>query len=78
MSSATVAPPPDHHRKLPRPGRGGVVNQNLSEEESRVTAISEIVSQMITLSKAGETVDLNALKSAACRKYGLSRAPKLV
>ncbi|KAF3622930.1 hypothetical protein FXO38_31012 [Capsicum annuum] len=33
---------------------------------------------MVELSRRGKDVDLNALKSAACRKYGLSRAPKLV
>lgn len=33
---------------------------------------------MVELSRNGENVDLNALKSSACRKYGLSRAPKLV
>lgn len=65
-------------RKLPRPGRGGVISQGLSEEESRVRAIAEIVNNMVELSRNGEKVDLNALKSAACRKYGLSRAPKLV
>lgn len=65
-------------RKLPRTGRGGVVSFNLSEEESRIRAISEIVNAMVEQSHSGQTVDLNALKSAACRKYGLSRAPKLV
>ncbi|KAJ6339649.1 hypothetical protein OIU77_007567 [Salix suchowensis] len=33
---------------------------------------------MADLSRKNQTVDLNALKSAACRKYGLARAPKLV
>jgi elongator complex protein 3 len=33
---------------------------------------------MVELSRKNQTVDLNALKSAACRKYGLARAPKLV
>lgn len=65
-------------RKLPRPGRGGVISLGLTEEESRVRAIAEIVNNMVELSHNGENVDLNALKSAACRKYGLSRAPKLV
>ncbi|KAM7480122.1 hypothetical protein LguiA_028335 [Lonicera macranthoides] len=74
MATAVVAEP----RKLPRPGRGGVVSHGLSEEEARVRAIAEIVNNMIELSHKGENVDLNALKSAACRKYGLSRAPKLV
>ncbi|MBA0652219.1 hypothetical protein Goklo_019492 [Gossypium klotzschianum] len=33
---------------------------------------------MVELSRKNQTVDLNAIKSAACRKYGLARAPKLV
>ncbi|RVW62079.1 Elongator complex protein 3 [Vitis vinifera] len=74
MATAVVA----ESRKLPRPGRGGVVSHGLSEEEARVRAIAEIVNNMVELSHRGENVDLNALKSAACRKYGLSRAPKLV
>ncbi|CAL5374227.1 unnamed protein product [Camellia sinensis] len=74
MATAAVA----DTRKLPRPGRGGVISHNLTEEEARVRAIAEIVNSMVDLSRRGDTVDLNALKSAACRKYGLSRAPKLV
>ncbi|XP_028072767.1 elongator complex protein 3-like [Camellia sinensis] len=74
MATAAVA----DSRKLPRPGRGGVISHNLTEEEARVRAIAEIVNNMVDLSRRGDTVDLNALKSAACRKYGLSRAPKLV
>ncbi|KAD2393204.1 hypothetical protein E3N88_40181 [Mikania micrantha] len=54
-------------RKLPRPGRGGVISQGLTEEESRVRAIAKIVNNMVELSRNGENVDLNALKSAACR-----------
>ncbi|KAF5201058.1 Elongator complex protein [Thalictrum thalictroides] len=65
-------------RKTPRPGRGGVISQGLSDEEARVRAIAEIVNGMVERSRRGEDVDLNALKSAACRKYGLARAPKLV
>jgi elongator complex protein 3 len=63
--------------KKPCPGRGGLVH-NLNEEEARIQAIAEIVSSMVEGCKRGESVDLNALKSSACRKYGLSRAPKLV
>ncbi|KAL6584371.1 Elongator complex protein 3 [Orobanche minor] len=65
-------------RKIPRPGRGGVILHGLSEEEARVKAIAEIVSTMVYLSRKGQDVDLNAVKSEACRKYGLSKAPKLV
>lgn len=76
MAAAIVSPP--QTRKLPRPGRGGVIGHGLTEEEARVKAIAEIVSQMVDLSRKGETVDLNLIKSTACRKYGLARAPKLV
>ncbi|KAB5532103.1 hypothetical protein DKX38_018773 [Salix brachista] len=65
-------------KKLPRPGRGGYQPHGLTEEEARVRAIAEIVNSMVDLSRKKQTVDLNALKSAACRKYGLARAPKLV
>ncbi|KAG5035711.1 hypothetical protein JHK87_010621 [Glycine soja] len=74
MAAAAVA----EVRKAPRPGKGGYEAHGLSEEEARVRAIAEIVSSMVDLSHKGQNVDLNALKSAACRKYGLSRAPKLV
>ncbi|KAK9676351.1 hypothetical protein RND81_11G071200 [Saponaria officinalis] len=33
---------------------------------------------MVETFRNGETVDLNALNSAACRKYRISRAPQLV
>ncbi|XP_018500484.2 elongator complex protein 3-like [Pyrus x bretschneideri] len=33
---------------------------------------------MVNLSRKGQNFDLNALKTTVCRKYGLSRAPKLV
>ncbi|KAK8933572.1 hypothetical protein KSP39_PZI015652 [Platanthera zijinensis] len=56
--------------KKPSPGRGGVaLPPGITEEEARVRAIAEIVSAMAERSRRGETVDLNALKSAACRKY---------
>ncbi|KAF9667979.1 hypothetical protein SADUNF_Sadunf15G0079200 [Salix dunnii] len=64
-------------KKLSRPGRG-YQPYGLTEEEARVRAIAEIVNSMADLSRKNQTVDLNALKSAACRKYGLARAPKLV
>ncbi|CAI5952900.1 unnamed protein product [Closterium sp. NIES-65] len=63
--------------KKPTPGRGGVVI-SASPEESRVRAISEIVRAMIDGVRAGRDVNLNAIKSDASRKHGLSRAPKLV
>lgn len=65
-------------KKQPRPGRGGFQAHGLTEEEARVRAIAEIVNSMVDLSRKNQTVDLNVIKSAACRKYGLARAPKLV
>lgn len=64
-------------KKKPTPGRGGVL-ATLSDDEARVRCIAEIVGAMIQGCRKGENVDLNALKSDACRRYGLSRAPKLV
>ncbi|GBG74254.1 hypothetical protein CBR_g17964 [Chara braunii] len=55
---------------------GGMVP--LSPEEARVRAIFEIVNDMIVGIRAGRDINLNAIKSEASRKYGLSRAPKLV
>jgi elongator complex protein 3 len=83
MATAAVAAPMAAEQqprlRKPAPGRGGVsLPAGLSEEEARVRAIAEIVSAMGELSRRGEDVDLNALKSAACRRYGLARAPKLV
>ncbi|CAH2070798.1 unnamed protein product, partial [Thlaspi arvense] len=61
-------------KKQPRPGRGGFQGRGLTEEEARVRAISEVVSTMIERSHRNENVDLNAIKTAACRKYGLARS----
>jgi elongator complex protein 3 len=69
---------PKKFKKKPTPGRGGVISHGLTEEEARVKAIAEIVGAMVEGCRKGEDVDLNALKAAACRRYGLSRAPKLV
>ncbi|KAH9331374.1 hypothetical protein KI387_003482 [Taxus chinensis] len=65
-------------KKKPTPGRGGVLSHRLTDEEARVKAIAEIVGAMVEGCRKGEDVDLNALKASACRRYGLSRAPKLV
>ncbi|KAL5070344.1 hypothetical protein RYX36_021231 [Vicia faba] len=65
MAAAMVA----EARKAPRPGKGGFEGHGLTEEEARVRAIAEIVNSMVDLSHKGHKVDLNALKSAACRKY---------
>ncbi|KAK5782928.1 hypothetical protein PVK06_037433 [Gossypium arboreum] len=65
MATAVLAPDP---KKLPRPGRGGFQAHGLTEEEARVRAIAEIVNSMVELSRKNQTVDLNAIKSAACKK----------
>lgn len=78
MATATAVVMNGELKKQPRPGRGGFQGRGLTEEEARVRAISEIVSSMIERSHRNENVDLNAIKTAACRKYGLARAPKLV
>lgn len=64
-------------KKKPAPGKGGLAPQ-LSPEEARVRAIAEVVSAMVVAAKAGRDINLNAVKSDASRKYGLSKAPKLV
>ncbi|KAJ8536597.1 hypothetical protein K7X08_034998 [Anisodus acutangulus] len=78
MAAAAAAAAVADTRKLPRPGRGGIVSLGLTEEEARVRAITEIVNGMVELSRKGKDVNLNALKSAACCIYGLARALKLV
>ncbi|KAE8123980.1 hypothetical protein FH972_018893 [Carpinus fangiana] len=65
---ATAAVAVELTRKQPRPGRGGFEAHGLTEEEARVRAIAEIVNSMVDLSRKGQNVDLNALKSSACRK----------
>jgi elongator complex protein 3 len=72
-----AADPQAKAKKKPAPGRGGVL-ATLSEDEARVRCIAEIVGAMVQGCRKGENVDLNALKSEACRRYGLARAPKLV
>ncbi|KAB2633231.1 elongator complex protein 3 [Pyrus ussuriensis x Pyrus communis] len=64
--ATAVLPVSEPARKQPQPGRGPV------------RSIAEIVSSMVNLSRKGQNFDLNALKTTVCRKYGLSRAPKLV
>ena len=49
-----------------------------SAEEARVRAITDVVQQMIASVKSGKVLNLNAVKNAAARKYGLRRSPKLV
>ncbi|KAM1786016.1 hypothetical protein ACFX12_038850 [Malus domestica] len=76
--ATAVLPVSEPARKQPRPSRSGFQAHGPFEEEARIRAIVEIVSSMVDLSRKGQNIDLNALKTTACRKYGLSRAPKLV
>lgn len=46
--------------------------------QARVKAISEVVEQLVRGTKAGQVVNVDALKKEAATKYGLARAPKLV
>lgn len=46
--------------------------------QARVKAISEVVEQLVRGAKAGQDVNVDALKKQAATKYGLARAPKLV
>lgn len=57
------------------PGSAAV---GMSHEEARVRAIAEVVSALIRGVRDGRDVNLNALKMEVSRRYGLSRAPKLV
>eukprot|EP00735_Rhodelphis_limneticus_P009376 TRINITY_DN271_c0_g1::TRINITY_DN271_c0_g1_i1::g.1731::m.1731 TRINITY_DN271_c0_g1::TRINITY_DN271_c0_g1_i1::g.1731 ORF type:complete len:561 (-),score=95.73,sp/Q5HZM6/ELP3_XENLA/75.36/0.0,Radical_SAM/PF04055.16/9.9e-15,Radical_SAM/PF04055.16/2.1e+03,Radical_SAM/PF04055.16/4.1e+03,Acetyltransf_1/PF00583.19/1.3e+04,Acetyltransf_1/PF00583.19/7.3e-11,Acetyltransf_10/PF13673.1/9e+03,Acetyltransf_10/PF13673.1/0.19,Acetyltransf_7/PF13508.1/0.32 TRINITY_DN271_c0_g1_i1:14-1696(-) len=50
----------------------------LSQAETRVRVVSEIVSQLIALHDAGKDVNVSKLKSQVCRKHGLQEHPKLV
>uniref|UniRef100_A0A061QU56 Elongator complex protein 3 n=1 Tax=Tetraselmis sp. GSL018 TaxID=582737 RepID=A0A061QU56_9CHLO len=51
---------------------------DLSPEELRIKAISDIVAALVKSIQQGRDVNLNALKSEVSRKYSLARAPKLV
>jgi elongator complex protein 3 len=46
--------------------------------QGRMRAISDIVNALIAGVKAGQDVNLNAVKQQASRKYSLSKFPKLV
>eukprot|EP00898_Chlorokybus_atmophyticus_P002163 jgi/Chlat1/2948/Chrsp2S04682 len=54
------------------------VHTMASPEELRVAAIGEVVAALVAGVKDNRDVDLNAVKSAAAKKYALARAPKLV
>lgn len=55
--------------------RGGskAVPVGLSEEEGRVRAVAEVVSELLRAVKEGRDVDLNQLKCDVSRKYNISR-----
>ncbi|WIA11090.1 hypothetical protein OEZ85_011236 [Tetradesmus obliquus] len=63
---------------LSRPKNNRATVTGLPPEEARVRAVAEVVNGLIAGVKEGKDVDLNQLKTEVSRKYGLSRAPKLV
>eukprot|EP00899_Mesostigma_viride_P022636 jgi/Mesvir1/3557/Mv12023-RA.1 len=53
--------------------------QAMKPEEARMRAIAEVVGALVaSLKEPGKDVNLSQIKSIASRRYGLSRAPKLV
>lgn len=50
----------------------------LSRSELMLLTVTEIISELITAHENKQDVDLNKLKSAVSRKYGLSSQPRLV
>mmetsp|Transcript_2365 Transcript_2365/g.5929 ORF Transcript_2365/g.5929 Transcript_2365/m.5929 type:complete len:600 (-) Transcript_2365:243-2042(-) len=58
--------------------KGGKAIISLPPEEARVRAVAETVAALIQGVKEGRDIDLNVTKCDIARKYGLSRAPKLV
>lgn len=64
-------------KQTKRHAKGGGARR-MSPEEARVKAISEVVEQLVRGAKAGQDVNVDALKKQAATKYGLARAPKLV
>jgi len=53
-------------------------NQGLSRAELMIMTVSDIINELITAHEKKETVNLNKLKSAVSRKYGLASQPRLV
>ncbi|KAL7054447.1 hypothetical protein AAHC03_026053 [Spirometra sp. Aus1] len=51
---------------------------HMKKEELMVLTISEIVSELLKAVKEKRDVNLNKLKSAVSRKYGLTSQPRLV
>ena len=50
----------------------------LSRSELMLLAVTEIINELITAHEKKQDVNLNKLKSAVSRKYGLSSQPRLV
>ena len=50
----------------------------LSRSELMLLTVTEIISELVTAHENKQDVDLNKLKSAVSRKYGLSSQPRLV
>ncbi|KAG7673503.1 hypothetical protein KSW81_006709 [Nannochloris sp. 'desiccata'] len=59
-------------------GRNRKGNVVLTEQEARMRAVSEIVNALVAGVKAGQDVDLNAIKRDASIKYSVAHGPKLV
>eukprot|EP00002_Diphylleia_rotans_P020710 TRINITY_DN4019_c0_g1_i4.p1 TRINITY_DN4019_c0_g1~~TRINITY_DN4019_c0_g1_i4.p1 ORF type:complete len:554 (-),score=104.04 TRINITY_DN4019_c0_g1_i4:1122-2783(-) len=52
--------------------------QNLSQSESTLRTISEIVTNLLQAIKENRSVNLTTVRKDAARKFGLSKVPKLV
>lgn len=50
----------------------------LSRSELMLLTVTEIINELITAHEKKQDVNLNKLKSAVSRKYGLSSQPRLV
>mmetsp|Transcript_16028 Transcript_16028/g.48090 ORF Transcript_16028/g.48090 Transcript_16028/m.48090 type:complete len:578 (-) Transcript_16028:587-2320(-) len=69
---------PQVFHSKPQPRRKQSPASQISVEEARVRAITEIVDQLVTGVKEGHDVNLALIRRDACAKYSLARAPKLV
>ena len=50
----------------------------MSRSEMMVMTVTEIISELIAAHEKKENINLNKLKNAVARKYGLSTQPRLV
>ena len=53
-------------------------NHGMSHSELMLITVSEIINELIAAHARKEDINLNKLKSAISRKYGLSSQPRLV